>query len=785
MQIDRTWGVATIFAAGLAAVPSAAEATRFDIAAGPLGAVAAAIGVRAGITIAVTDPDVAARRSPGVRGDLSVRAAVAHALRGTGAEALFYDDRMVRIIRRRSAPPRPPIAADGAPPPVTESSASIIVTASKQHIRLADYPGSLHVIEPAGPWTARNAARGTAAFAELMPTLSSTNLGRGRNKIYVRGIADSSFSGPTQSTVGQYLGDVRLNYNAPDPDLNLYDLKRIEVLAGPQGTLYGAGSLGGVVRLIPNAPDPDASYGAASTGVSATRSGGFGADAAAMVNLPIGDRAAVRAVLYGSREAGYIDDPARKLHNINKSRSAGGRLALRREDVGGWTIDIGTVIQNIDSADSQYSLRGDPPLSRRSTLAQPSRNDYQLAYIVGRRKVGGKDFVTATSFVHHELQSKYDATGADGTTAPRLFDELNRFTFIAHETRLAGGSTRAPWVAGFSGLYNVSRISRSLGPPDDLQPLAGVQNVQFEGSLFGQKSFPLSRSLIASAGGRLTVARNLGRLISETAGGRKQSSQTRVRFAGDAALTWRLAPRLSTYTHYQQGFRPGGFAASAAEATRGGTEFAADDLTQIELGLRWRNGEQDRISVQAAIFTVDWKQIQADIIDDAGLTNTANIGNGRIYGLDGEIRWRPFSSFTFSISAFQNQSFLYRAAPGFVASGKTTLANVPRDGVRSSVEWHGDVGPNATLSASASLRFVGKSFLGPAPLLDIAQGRYFTGDVGLRLDLDRFGLSLDIRNVGNRRANTFAFGNPFGVAARDQVTPLRPRTIRLGLDTRF
>lgn len=499
MRIDRPWAVATTIAAGLGVAP-AAEAARFDIAAGPLGAVAAAIGARAGMTVTVTDPELAIRSSPGVAGDLSVRSALARALRGTDAKAIFYDDMMVRIVRKRTARPRPPVAIIG--PSEQPPSANIIVTASKQRMTLANYPGSIHIIEPQEQWIARNASRGTAAFTELTPALSSTNLGRGRNKIYVRGIADSSFNGPTQSTVGQYLGDARLNYNAPDPDLNLYDMKRIEVLAGPQGTLYGAGSLGGVLRLIPNTPDRSKTYGTVSTGVSATQSGGIGTDVAAMVNLPIGNRSAIRAVLYTARDAGYIDDPARNLRDINKGRSTGGRLALRREDLGGWTIDLGAVIQNIDTSDSQYTLRGSPPLSRPSTLAQPFRNDYHLAYVVGRRKTdGGSDLVTSTSFVRHELQSAYDATGADGTSAPKLFDELNMITFLAHETRLSGGSARASWVAGFSGLYNVNRISRSLGSPDDPQQLAGVQNWQFEASVFGQKSFPISRSLTATVGG--------------------------------------------------------------------------------------------------------------------------------------------------------------------------------------------------------------------------------------------------------------------------------------------
>ena len=784
MRLDRRSAVAITVAASLSGA-SAAEAARFDIAPGPLGAVAAAIGARGRVTIAVTDPELAARRSPGARGDLSVRAALAAALHGTGAKAIFYDDVTVRIVRERTVRKRPQAPVPALPTPIDEPSPAIIVTASKQNVPLLNYPGSFQMFEPQAQWTGRHAARGSAGFTDLMPVLSSTNLGRGRNKLFVRGIADSSFNGQTQSTVGQYLGDARLNYNAPDPDLNLYDLKRIEVLAGPQGTLYGAGSLGGVVRLVPNTPDSRETYGTAAMGVSTTRHGGIGGDAAAMLNLPIGERTAIRGVVYGGRDAGYIDDPARGLRNINDGHSRGGRLALRREDLGGWTVDVGGVIQDIDSDDSQYTLRDAPPLTRSSALAQPFRNEYHLAYLSGRKRTGGGgEIVTATSFVRHKQQSTYDATGTDGTSSPRRFREQNLISFVAHETRLAGGNSRKPWVVGFAGLYNVSRISRSLGSPENPQRLVGVQNRQTEGSLFGQKSFPIGRSFVATAGGRFTIAHNLGQLLDDVAGAAEQKSETRMSLAGDAALTWRLSPRLSTYAHYQHGFRPGGFAVASGSATEG-TEFAADDLSQIELGLRWRDDARDKFSFRAAIFFVDWERIQADIVDSAGLVNTANIGNGRIYGFDGEVKWRLLPGLALSASAFQNNSLLYEAATGFTVSGNATLPNIPRDGIRAAAEWQVDVGRRMVLSGNASLRYVGMSTLGPGPDLDIAQGRYFIGDAGARLDFGGFGLSLDITNIGDAHANTFAFGNPFGVTARDQITPLRPRTIRLGFDTRF
>ncbi|MGL1664234.1 TonB-dependent receptor plug domain-containing protein, partial [Vibrio parahaemolyticus] len=110
-----------------------------------------------------------------------------------------------------------------------------------------------------------------------------------------------SFVGPTQATVGQYWGNSRITYSAPDPSLRLYDVERVEVLEGPQGTLYGAGSLGGVVRVVPRAPDLTAFGGQAWGGVQAVQHGGLGGDGGAILNLPVApDRAALRALFFAS-----------------------------------------------------------------------------------------------------------------------------------------------------------------------------------------------------------------------------------------------------------------------------------------------------------------------------------------------------------------------------------------------------------------------------------------------------------------------------------------------------
>ena len=141
--------------------------------------------------------------------------------------------------------------------------------------------------------------------------------------------------------------------------------------------------------------------------------------------------------------------------------------------------------------------------------------------------------------------------------------------------------------------------------------------------------------------------------------------------------------------------------------------------------------------------------------------------------------------FTASAAAFVNDSKLLSPQPEFATASHQTLPNVARDGGRVAVDWRREVVSGTVLNGYAAVRYVGKSMLGVGQLLDISQGGYCVGDIGARLDVGRFALSLNVDNVGDARANTFAFGNPFGLAERDQITPLRPRTFRLGLDASF
>jgi outer membrane receptor protein involved in Fe transport len=336
-------------------------------------------------------------------------------------------------------------------------------------------------------------------------------------------------------------------------------------------------------------------------------------------------------------------------------------------------------------------------------------------------------------------------------------------------------------------------MSRELGPLDAQTRIAGVVNGQAEVAVFGQGSRPLTDTLTGTVGGRLTFANSTGFLINEIASGTDfmpadgalESSRNALRFSGALALDWRPAGPLSAFFHYQQGYRAGGLAVAPSGSTLQSQKFVADDLNMNEIGIRLGRQGRDRLTLRAAVFAADWNHIQADLIDSSGLPYTTNIGRGRILGLDGELTWRLSPTFDVSAAAFLNDSRLHPAGPEFSTRGQQTLPNVARDGARLAAIWRRDLGRGVNLESATSLRYVGKSRLGVGPQLDIPQGDYWVADAGARLDFGQFALSLDVTNVGDVRANTFAFGNPFGLGQGDQMTPLRPRTVRFGIDARF
>jgi outer membrane receptor protein involved in Fe transport len=783
-----------------AAMPAiAADRVSLDLPAGTVGAQVMALGRAARANIVVPDAGLWRRPVPSLRGAFSVEQALAVIARGSGArvEALGPGSWRLRPRLHSPAPkPRP-----RPRPPADVQGEDVVVTASKRDTTRDHFAGQ--VVQVAGADLELGGAGGTSKLADRMTAIASTYLGAGRNKLFIRGIADSSFTGPTQATVGQYFGDLRLSYNAPDPDLRLADLAAVEVLEGPQGTLYGAGSLGGLIRLVPNAPDPTRFGGSAMLGGSATTNGAPGADAQAVLNLPvIADRLAIRLVADSASEGGYIDKPLLGRTDVNRTRIAGGRAAVKADLGGGWSIEAVGIGQHIRGADSQYADRDGPPLTRSAPVTEGFSADFGQAQLILSGRMGQVRFRSSSGITAHDLMERYDATPPGGPV--QLFAQANATRMQANETRAwYSAPDGSGWLAGFSYVHNRTRLTRLFGELGELLPRTGVVNTVEEATLYGEASLRLLPGLLTTGGLRVTRSvldgegedlplalslQALARLREVTA----RRAQTILLPSASALID--LTPGAQLFLRYQQGFRPGGLTIEGPLVRR----FRNDRVATIEAGLRSGQPGRDRFDGSLTLAHTAWRDIQADFIDAAGLPSTANIGDGQLWTIEALAGFRIAPGLRVEGAVSYNDSRIdepssaqaFALMDGMAADRATILArlsqipNIARFTGRAGAVYRRTLASGHDLRVDGWLRYVGSSRLGVGPILGEQQGSYLDSGVTARLGLGRYGVTAGITNLADVRGNRFALGTPF-TTGRDQVTPLRPRTLRIGLDAAF
>lgn len=229
----------------------------------------------------------------------------------------------------------------------------IVITATKREENLQDVPISVQALD-AERLDELNITD-FADYAQHLPTLSFTpSYGPGYNRPFMRGVAsgENGNHSSSQPSVGTYLDEQPITTIVGNLDMHLYDVARVEVLAGPQGTLYGASSQAGTVRIITNRPDPEEFSAAWDLEFNAIANGGFGQVGEGYVNIPLGNRAAIRMVGWAEHAGGYIDNRAGTRdytyvsdsnsdiaqNDYNDSDSYGGRIALGIDLNDSWTI---------------------------------------------------------------------------------------------------------------------------------------------------------------------------------------------------------------------------------------------------------------------------------------------------------------------------------------------------------------------------------------------------------------------------------------------------------------
>src|SRR5258707_8889311 len=222
-----------------------------------------------------------------------------------------------------------PAESEASNSPVTGLE-EITVTATKRRENLQDVPFGISALSTKD--LERSGAESEQDYLATVPGVNYTDAGRGRSLLTFRGISTVGLPGNLQQTVEIYVDEFPLTdrFSAwTSPDISTFDIERVEVLRGPQGTLFGSGALGGAVRIITNKPDATTFHAKIEVG-GATTDGGAGSDSfKAMVNAPlIDDKLALRVVGFRTHDGGWIDNVTRDQHKVNGGTNEGGRVML-------------------------------------------------------------------------------------------------------------------------------------------------------------------------------------------------------------------------------------------------------------------------------------------------------------------------------------------------------------------------------------------------------------------------------------------------------------------------
>ncbi|WP_442679869.1 TonB-dependent receptor domain-containing protein [Sphingomonas sp. ASY06-1R] len=750
----------------------------YDVPSLPLIEALRRLSEHTGITVGGSRIDPALR-SRAVRGRMSVEAALRHLLIGTGLRAVKVGAGNYRLDPAATARPAPPALA--APLPEQE----IIVTATKRARRLSLMDGNVERVDFATPLGIQASHGSASDLAGRLPSLSSTALGPGQNKLFLRGIADTSFTGRTQATLGEYLGEARINFNGPDPGLLLYDVRSVELLKGPQGTLYGGGTLSGVLRIEPERPDLVRWSGFVDAALTGTQHGGMGSALAGVINVPLAvDHAGLRLLGYRRDDAGYIDDAGRGMRDVNHSRTVGAR-AQARVKAGGWTVDLLGAHQTIKTDDGNYAVAGVPPLTRSTALAQPADNRFDLVNLQVHGGLAGIDLLSTTSALRNDLSATYDASVVAGEAA--AFVNARDIKALSHETRLTHSSADGSgWIVGFAGLIQDETTRQRADAP-----LAAIYNLTFDSrrvdvELFAQASHRFGRFLL-TGGARLTRSwvdgdTDITLLPSEQAFLHRHD----IHPSPMVQLSWFGSDALTVSASYRQGFRANGVTVfrlptGIYPTDRLVSPYRSDAVRVLVVDGSYRTKGAHPLALTAALSLVDWSGIQADYIFQTGFPVTVNLPSSNLTNLDLSGSWQLRSNL--SISGGISLTTAISAVHGDGAIEE--VASVPHVAWNVEAAWSHALGDGYRLGIEGRVTYRGKSRLGWGDLHDIEQGQVVDASLAARLARGRYSASLTIQNLANDRSSLFGYGNPFTFQNERQITPLRPRSATLGLRADF
>ena len=731
-----------------------ARPVAFDIPQEPLTAALPDLGLQADLDIIFYADVAQGLSSPGLKGRYTAEQALAALLLGSGLRAEFTSSSSVVIRDELASKAVPTSQQSGANPlgspqansgserlpaphgdsypasrPTSTGASTIsevIVSAEKRSENLQEVPVPVSVVN--GVSLAANNIVRVRDFADTVPGFSVSPGPSGGNQqmVVIRGISSSAFGNPT---VGVTVDDVPFGAFTREysPDVDPSDLARVEVLRGPQGTLYGASSMGGLIKYVTVDPSTDRLSGRVEVGGSGVHGGdSIGYDARGAVNIPLLSNLAIRASAYTREDPGYIDNPILGKSDVNVVHANGGRLSGLWSITDQFSLKVSALYQHTKAGGLSEVARA------------PGLADLQQNYIAGtgsydtkieaysatlNGKLGNVDVTSVTGYNVFDYFTVNDYTFLNGKNAQKFYGVPGNGIFdtghthkLSQEVRLVVPfGDRFDWLIGGFYTHEVTPLYTDqeamnpitgavLGPVSTLNiPISNRETAaftdltvqftdQFDVQVGGRESFiHTDFGAVLEGGAVLPIPVTLPAILRDASV-----------FTYLLTPRFKVSPDLMTYARISTGYRPSRANTFNTDPTLPRTADP-DKTKNYEIGVK--GAALDHVlSYDTSIYYIDWKDIQINLLSpNTGLSYYTNGSRAKSEGIEISLQAFPTEGLTLSGWGSYNRAEITEGFPQHTAAYGPAGSRLPY-----SPHWSGNITAEQRFPLAADITgFVG------------------------------------------------------------------------------
>lgn len=684
----------------------------------------------------------------------------------------------------------------------------IVVTAQRRAQSVQKVPLSITVL--GADQIQKEGFRSFQDYATRVPNLSfaqgGSSIGGLGQAISLRGIYGTN-------TTGVYLDETPLP-GSVDPQV--VDLERIEVLRGPQGTLYGARSMGGTVRLITRQPDLDEFSGSGHAIVSSTRRGAANGTVDGSVNIPVvTDTLGIRAFAFWDYQSGVFtripsaDAPTqyRPRDNVGSTRRYGAAIAARLQLLdNAISITPRVVVQRSRTNAQPYAdvVADNFVQQRLFDLDEGGSDDWNLFSLTSRYGAGFGEFVSVTSQFNRDTSDSENASEAIsallGFTTPSLFRGSSRARTFVQEFRFTS-EFKGPLQVTLGAFYQKSNNLVQI-PPNIIDGIGDLYNYKSENrtvekAVYGEANLDVTNKLQLIAGLRyfqntVTLAVSQGGFAVGSGAGTFNQVQRESGFNPKFGIKYALSSDINLFANAAKGFRVGGangYSESACAADRqalgisaeAARSYRSDSVWSYEAGVKSSllNG---RLIVNATGFRVEWSNIQQSVALACGFSIDQNGGHARSEGFELEAQASPAKGLVLGAGVgYTNARITDPGALAILTPG-ARIQQVPRWNLTASADYKFAMA-NLPLTFHGDISHVGSSLSRSNLLTGRIRPAYDLANLRFGTDFERFNVTFFIKNVFDKIAN-LADVPPLAIEDpnRPRIAAGRPRT--MGIDVR-